>query len=77
MRRRRQRTTTISRMLAACSRRRWTPSGVGYTYDFGCFGTTISPIFRRLWRVLSVLAPGSRAARKDGEKTVEKGPKTG
>jgi len=36
-----------------------------------------SPIFRRLWRVLSVLAPGSRAARKNGEKTAEKGPKTG
>ena len=42
-------------------------------HDFGHF----SPIFRRLWRVLSVLAPGSRTARKNGERTVEKGPKTG
>ena len=42
-------------------------------HDFGHF----SPIFRRLWRVLSVLAPGSRTARKNGERTAEKGSKTG
>ena len=57
--------------------RKWAASRLEYTYDTGCFGTTISAIVRPFSAVFDAFSPGSRTARKNGEKTAVKGPEAG
>ena len=50
---------------------------MGYTYDFGCFGTTISAIFRPFSAVFGAFSPSWRQEARQHKRTAEKRRKTG
>ena len=52
-------------------------AGVGYTYDFGCFGTTISAIFRPFSAVFGAFSPSWRQEAGQREKTAKERRKGG